>query len=103
MRRFQFRLRLILALLGLWAGVANGAYRDIIQADSPIYYWPMDESSGTSLAATVGGTAITLTNGPLVAQTGQVDGTAVAFDGSARFICVGSPTGSSGATFDGGT
>ncbi len=35
---------------------AHAAYRDIVQADSPLYYWPMDEAAGaTSLAAAVGG------------------------------------------------
>jgi lysophospholipase L1-like esterase len=63
----------------------HAAYRDLIEADSPLYYWPMDESSGaTSLSAAVGGTAINLTSATTGAS-GQVDGTAVEFNGTSSF------------------
>jgi lysophospholipase L1-like esterase len=58
------------------------AYRDTIQAEGTLLnYWPETEASGTSLAQLPSGTAITLAGGALVGQTGQVDGTAVTFDG----------------------
>jgi len=60
----------------------HAAYRDTIQADTPLYYWPMDEAGGaTSLTAAVGGTAINLT-GATAGASGQVDGTAVSFNGT---------------------
>lgn len=63
----------------------HAAYRDTVQADTPIYYWPMDETAGaTSLTATVGGTAINLT-GATAGASGQVDGTAVSFNGTSNF------------------
>jgi lysophospholipase L1-like esterase len=62
------------------------AHRTVIQADSPLFYWPMDEdASATSLVATVGSTAITLgltTAKPTAGITGKVDGTCVQFDGT---------------------
>jgi hypothetical protein len=58
------------------------AYRDTIQAESNLlYYWPMDQTSGTSLTAAVGSTAITVSGGAVLGATGKIDGTAVSFDG----------------------
>lgn len=57
------------------------AYRDDIQADSPIHYWPMDETSGTTMTALVGGVNGTYSNITLN-QTGQVDGGAIQFNGT---------------------
>ncbi|MCC6520488.1 hypothetical protein IT403_00685 [Candidatus Nomurabacteria bacterium] len=63
----------------------QAAYRDVIQANTPLYYWPMDEAAGaTSLSAAVGGTAINLTSATAGAG-GQVDGTAVEFNGTSSF------------------
>ena len=57
-------------------------YRCIIQTEPTLLdYWPMDESAGaTNLAATYGGSAINIT-GATAGASGQVDGTAVSFDG----------------------
>ncbi|MFA6296113.1 MAG: chitobiase/beta-hexosaminidase C-terminal domain-containing protein [Patescibacteria group bacterium] len=75
----------IFSVLFLSLSVAQAAYRDVIEADSPIYYWPMDEAAGaTSLSAVVGGTAINLT-GATAGENGQVDGTAVSFNGTSNF------------------
>lgn len=64
----------------------RAAYRNIIQAEGTLlYYWPMDESAGaTSLTAAVGGTSINLT-GATAGASGQVDGTAVSFNGTTNF------------------
>jgi hypothetical protein len=71
---------------------ATMAYRDTVQADSPLFYWPMDEAVGaTSYAALVGGTAITAGAAgakPTAGITGMVDGTAVQFDGVNDFASV---------------
>ncbi len=57
-------------------------YTQTVGAESNLlYYWKMNESSGTSLAATVGGTALTLTGGATVGAVGKTGGTAVSFDG----------------------
>jgi len=61
--------------------VVHAAYRNTIEADTPLFYWPMDETAGaTSLTAAVGGTAINLT-GATTGQSGNIDGTSVSFDG----------------------
>src|SRR5688572_30050317 len=69
-----------------FGGEAYAAYRDTIQAEGTLlYYWPMDEDSGdSSLSAAVGSTAINLT-GATAGASGQVDGTAVSFDGTNDF------------------
>ncbi len=62
--------------------VLYASYRDLIQAETGLlYYWPMGESVGaTSSVALVGSTAIDLI-GATTGVPGQVDGTAVSFDG----------------------
>ncbi len=63
----------------------HAAYRNTIQTDTPLYYWPMDEAAGaSSLTAAVGGTAINLTSATAGAA-GQVDGTSVSFNGTSSF------------------
>ncbi len=57
-------------------------YQGTVQAEgSLLYYWPMQETTGTTLYATKGGTNITV-SGATLAQAGQV-GTSVNFTGSA--------------------
>lgn len=63
------------------------AYRDLIQGDSPLYYWPMDETSGTTMTALVGGVNGTYSNVTLN-QSGQVDGGAPSFNGTSSSASV---------------
>ncbi len=65
--------------------IAQAAYSDTIAGESNLlYYWQMNESAGAStLAATVGGTAINLT-GATSGQSGQA-GNSVSFDGASNF------------------
>ena len=66
-------------------GTAHAAYRNTIESDSPLYYWPMDEAAGaTSVSAAIGGTAINLT-GATAGVLGQTDGTAVSFNGTTNY------------------
>lgn len=75
-------MRLLIAVVLICASALAhaSAYSDAVEGEGTLlHYWKMDEAAGTSLAATTGGTALTLTGGTL-AQTGQV-GNAVYFDG----------------------
>ena len=63
------------------------SYSQLVVADSPLFYWKMNETSGTELAATVGSTPITLgtlTAKPTLGVAGAdaALGTAVQFDGT---------------------
>jgi len=72
----------VFGIIFLTPSTAQAAYRDTIGAEGTLlYYWPMDEAAGTTtLNAAVGGTAITL-SGATAGASGQIDGTAVYFDG----------------------
>jgi hypothetical protein len=79
---FVFILAIFFVSVFFLPSPAQATYRDTVEADTPLYYWPMDEAAGaTSLTAAVGGTAINLT-GATAGASGQVDGTAVSFDGN---------------------
>jgi hypothetical protein len=62
------------------------AYNKAVEADSPLFYWPMEEASG-ELAPAKGAGKIKLTNGPTYRQTGAVKGGlgAISFDGTNDF------------------
>lgn len=82
---FAFILSIFFVSVFLIPSPAHADYRDTIEIDTPLYYWPMDEAAGaTSLTAAVGGTAINLT-GATSGAGGQVDGTAVSFNGTSNF------------------
>lgn len=73
------RLALVCALL-LAPALASAGYVDEVTAEGTLlHYWKMDEAAGPTLAATTGGTALTLTGGT-PAQAGLV-GDAIYFDG----------------------
>jgi hypothetical protein len=60
------------------------AYQATIQAEGTLLnYWPMTESSGTSLTALAGGVNINLT-GATVGASGKVGGGAVSFNGTSN-------------------
>ncbi len=82
-----FGALLLLVLLSINnKSVHATTYRDTILAEPTLLnYWPMDEASGaTSLSPAAGGTVINLT-GATVGLSGQVDGTAVSFNGTTNF------------------
>lgn len=61
----------------------GSAYSLAVQSLSPIGYWPLDDPSGTSIAATVGSSG-TYVNGPILGVGGPSSkiATGVQFDGS---------------------
>lgn len=66
------------------------AYDEIVLADSPVLYLPLDDTSGTTAAA-LRGSSGTYTNGPTLGQAGPGIGgvdAAVAFDGSNDHVAV---------------
>ncbi len=70
--------------------VKAASYRDTIQAEPTLLnYWPMDETSGTTLASLAGGVSINL-NGASPGQPGQTDGTAVSFNGTNNYAVTAS-------------
>ncbi len=76
---------LSLLFIGRVNPVRAASYKDTIQAEPTLLnYWPMDESSGTTLNAAVGGNAINLT-GATPGASGQVDGSAVQFNGTNNY------------------
>jgi hypothetical protein len=63
---------------------AGRCYKDAILADSPVGYWRLAETSGTTAADGIAGRHGTYTNGPTLNQTGALNGDtnpAVSFDG----------------------
>ena len=71
---------------GLKWGYPGKSYSEVILADSPVGYWRLGESSGTSAAdATGNGNTGTYTDSYTLAQTGDIAGDtdkAVAFSGA---------------------
>jgi hypothetical protein len=47
-------------------------YSDAVLGDSPVSYWRLDETSGTTATDSTGGRNGTYTNGPTIAQSGAV-------------------------------
>src|SRR5512133_3131481 len=60
-------------------------YRDAVLADTPVSYWRLEETSGTTAADSKGTNPGTYTNGPTLGQSGALPDTinnkAVSFDG----------------------
>lgn len=68
-------------------------YYAIVLADSPIHYWPLDETSGTVATDLVGARDGTYSGGVTLGATGLVAGsTAVEFDGVDGTVELGSTT-----------
>jgi len=79
----------------------TGSYEDEVDADAPLGWWKLDETSGTSAADSgAAGIAGTYTNTPTLGATGPLSGiTAVSFDdASTEDMTVGALTGSNVAT-----
>lgn len=62
-------------------------YRDLVLADGPVAYWPMDEASGTTVKDVVGASAMTLSGTYTLASAGPFPevgqaGKAIVWDGS---------------------
>lgn len=76
------------ARLGLW-----DRYAMEVQADSPVAYWKLDETSGTTAADSVGGNNGTYTGGYTLNQTGipSTGRPSVLFNGSSGHVNIGAP------------
>ncbi|MET0580029.1 MAG: LamG-like jellyroll fold domain-containing protein, partial [Ilumatobacteraceae bacterium] len=62
---------------------SGGDYSDAVEADSPTYHWPLDETSGTTAYDHAGFSDLTLGAGTTRGTSGIVDGvTATGFNGS---------------------
>jgi hypothetical protein len=72
--------------------IAGRAYRDVVLDSSPVSYWRLGESSGTSAADEKNAHNGTYTNGPTLAKSGAIAGnqnTAVSFDGVDDHVTTG--------------
>jgi lysophospholipase L1-like esterase len=64
---------------------AEAAYRDTIQAESTLLnYWPLDNNAGATSTALVGSANMFLSS-TTASVAGQIDGTAVSFNGTSGF------------------
>jgi Concanavalin A-like lectin/glucanases superfamily len=67
-------------------------YKDAVTADSPVSYWRLDETSGTSAADGSGSRTGTYTNGVTLGQSGGLPDTindkAASFDGTNDYVTV---------------
>ena len=62
--------------------MANDGYRDRIEALDPVAYWRLDDASGTTAAAAIGGQGGSYRNGVALATPGVAGGgSAARFDG----------------------
>ena len=69
----------------------TGAYRDVIVADTPISYWRLGESSGTTAVDQMSAHPGTYVGGPTLGVAGPLVGdpnTAVTLDGSTQYVSV---------------
>jgi hypothetical protein len=72
--------------------IAGRAYRDVVLDSTPVSYWRLGESSGTSAADEMNAHNGTYTNGPTLAKSGAIAGnqnTAVSFDGVDDHVTTG--------------
>jgi large repetitive protein len=79
-----------LPILGDPAAVGSANYREVVLADSPLAYWRLGESSGTSAVDETGnGHTATYHGSPTLGATGALAGdanTAVTFDGVNDYV-----------------
>jgi RHS repeat-associated protein len=67
-----------------------GDYRDAVMADSPMGYWRLHDSAGSSAQDETGANPGTITGGVTTSQPGPFGGdTSMSFDGSTGFIDLG--------------
>jgi glucose/arabinose dehydrogenase len=73
----------------------GGAYRGTVLADTPISYWRLGETSGTSALDEVGANPGTYVGGPTLGVGGALSGdanTSVALNGTSQYVSVPSST-----------
>lgn len=76
--------------------VLGGGYGAVISGDSPVAFWPLDETNGTTAYDIFSGAYNgTYVNGPTQGVAGATGntGTAVDFDGSSQYVDLGNPSG----------
>lgn len=83
-------MNLLLSIIGQRRGLS---YRAEVLADSPIAYWRLSESSGTTAADETGTHPGTYVSSPTLGVSGAVAGnTAVDFNGISQYVDLGSPS-----------
>lgn len=78
------------------------SYRNVVLSYNPVAYWPMNEASGTTLAATVGGQNLTLTGTYTLGNAGPINREnegAPFLDGSTGYATASSPVSSLGTSW----